>query len=270
MVIVATSDQHLGMDTSDKTSFEKFLDQILLDTTITDFVLLGDVVDMWRRDASGVFLENRTTFDKIASVAENIKVHYVYGNHDYHLRYLKDHAYPFKFCPELPLREDGGKKIRFVHGYQFDDLMKNAKPLLDALCRVMSDDIGNCESVVWAILTRDWSAQHYFTSLRSEKRRIRKSVKALLQKPEVRLAGGTLDDIEKEACTRVKPGEILVFGHTHVPFINESGTVVNTGCWVKDAPVHNTYVRLDADGPRLFEFRKGDITEKVRRRIGGR
>ena len=269
MVIVATSDQHLGMDTSDKTSFEKFLDQILLDTTITDFVLLGDVVDMWRRDASGVFLENREIFDKIASIAKDISVHYVYGNHDYHLRYLKDHAYPFKFRPELPLHKYG-RKYKFVHGCQFDDLMKKAKPLLDALCRVMSDDMGNWESVVWAMLTRDPSDREYFSYPISEKREILEKVKELLQKPEVRLAGRTLDAIEKEACNCVDPDEILVFGHTHVPFINESGTVVNTGCWVKDAPIHNTYVRLDADGPRLFEFRKGDITEKVRRLIGGR
>ena len=265
MVIVATSDQHLGSDTSNQSSFEEFLDQIIrTDTTITDFVLLGDVVDMWRRDASGVFLENRKIFENILSLPKNIKVHYVYGNHDYHLRYLKDHAYPFKFVDELPLTEDG-RNYRFVHGCQFDDLMKKAKPLLDPLCRVMSDDMGNYESALWAMLTRDPSDREYFSYPISEKREILEKVKELLQKPEVRLAGRTLDAIEKEACNCVDPDEILVFGHTHVPFINESGTVVNTGCWVKDAPVHNTYVRLDADGPRLFEFGKGEITEKVRR-----
>jgi len=264
MVIVAASDQHLGYNRSDKSSFEAFLYQIRADTTITDFVLLGDVVDMWRRDASGVFLENREIFDKIASIAKDIKVHYVYGNHDYHLRYLKDHAYPFKFRPELTLPGDG-RKYRFVHGCQFDGLMKKAKPLLDALCRVMSDDMGNWESVVWAMLTRDPSDLEYFSYPISEKREILEKVKELLQKPEKRFAGRTLDAIEKEACDCVDPGEILVFGHTHVPFINKSGTVVNTGCWVKDAPIHNTYVRLDADGPKLFEFGKGEITEKVRR-----
>jgi hypothetical protein len=46
MVIVAASDQHLGTDTLNKSSFEAFLDQIRVDTTITDFVLLGDVVDI--------------------------------------------------------------------------------------------------------------------------------------------------------------------------------------------------------------------------------
>ncbi len=52
------SDQHLGYENSDKKSFNQFLDSLLNEREVTDLVLLGDVVDMWRRDASGVFLEN--------------------------------------------------------------------------------------------------------------------------------------------------------------------------------------------------------------------
>jgi UDP-2,3-diacylglucosamine pyrophosphatase LpxH len=259
MVIVATSDQHLGSDTSNKPSFEKFLDQIRADSTVTDFVLLGDVVDMWRRDASGVFLENRTTFDLIASLTENVKVHYVYGNHDYHLRYLQDHSYPFKFKDRLTLSEDG-RNYRFVHGYQFDSLQLDK--VSDVLCRVMSDDLGDIESVVWAMLTRDLSDLEYFSYPISEKREILEKVEEILQKPEKRFAI-TSGAIMKEACSKVEPGEILVFGHTHVPFINKSETVVNTGSWVKEAPIHNTYVRLEAEGPRLFKFGKGEITKRV-------
>ena len=134
---------------------------------------------------------------------------------------------------------------------------------------MMSDEMGDFESGVWAMLTRDLSDLEYFSYPISEKREILGKVEELLQKPEVRLAV-TSGAIMKEACSKVEPGEIMVFGHTHVPFINESGTVVNTGCWVNDAPIHNTYVRLDADGPRLFEFGKGEITERVRRCVGGR
>jgi len=266
MVIVATSDQHLGSDRSDKSSFDGFLDQILADTTITHFVLLGDVVDMWRRDASGVFLENREIFDKIALIAEKIKVHYVYGNHDYHLGYLKDHAYPFEFVEDLPLTVDG-RNYRFEHGHRFDNLQDER--LMEALCRVMSDEIGGFESEVWEILTKKEGSLHNVYPFIFDKRSNRQLVQELLRKPKDRVTV-TTDDIQKKACSYVKPGEILVFGHTHVPFINEKGTVVNTGCWMMDEPIHNTYVRLDADGPRLFEFRKGDITEKVRRQIGGR
>ena len=59
IVIIATSDQHLGYKNSDKIAFNLFLDYLQDADNVTHFVLLGDVVDMWRRDASGVFLENR-------------------------------------------------------------------------------------------------------------------------------------------------------------------------------------------------------------------
>ena len=261
MVIVATSDQHLGSDTSNQSSFEEFLDQIVrTDTTITDFVLLGDVVDMWRRDASGVFLENRKIFENILSLPKNIKVHYVYGNHDYHLRHLKDHSYPFEFKECLPLFKHG-RKYRFEHGHRFDNLQDER--LMEALCRVMSDEIGGFESEVWEILTKKEGSLHNVYPFIFDKRSNRQLVQELLRKPKDRVTV-TTDDIQKKACSDVKPGEILVFGHTHVPFINEKGTVVNTGCWMMDEPIHNTYVRLDADGPRLFEFDKGEITKRVK------
>jgi len=266
MVIIAVSDQHLGYnlsdkEKSDKDSFNAFLDSKMWDDPeITDLVLLGDVVDMWRRDASGVFLENRDTFDKIASLPKRVTVHYVAGNHDFHVLQLKDHSYPFNFVNTLRLSE-GNLHYNFVHGYQFDKLQQ--KRLMEALCRRMSDTAGNFESGVWATLTRDWSDLEYFLSLFFKKASIRKSVEKLQLKPEERLVG-TREEVENLARTSTPPGEVLVFGHTHNPFINESATVVNTGCWVTDAPIYNTYARLDASGPRIFIFEGREITERVK------
>ena len=73
----------------------------------------------------------------------------------------------------------------------------------------------------------------------------------------------TYKEVEKRACSSVKPSEILVFGHTHRPFINKKENVVNTGSWVTDSPVHNTFVELANGKPRLFVFDKGEITERV-------
>jgi UDP-2,3-diacylglucosamine pyrophosphatase LpxH len=277
MVIVAASDQHLGYDKADKPAFHKFLDQIDDDPSVTHLVLLGDVVDMWRRDASGVFLENRDTFDKIASLQKKIHVHYVAGNHDFHVNKLKGNHYPFNFIHDdckgindsapvndcLLLSEDG-RNYRFVHGHQFDH--QQFEPWMEALCRTMSDTVGDFESGIWAMLTRDWTDLHYFLSKFFEKRSIRKNIEGLQEKPEKRLAN-TLDAIEREACSHVKKGEILVFGHTHHPFINKNESVVNTGSWVKDALEvdysYNTYVRLEATGPKLFVLDKGEITERI-------
>jgi predicted phosphodiesterase len=54
----------------------------------------------------------------------------------------------------------------------------------------------------------------------------------------------------------------LVFGHTHRPFVNTSENVINTGSWVTDAPVHNTYVRIDAGRPRLYVYGGSEITQR--------
>jgi UDP-2,3-diacylglucosamine pyrophosphatase LpxH len=256
MVIVATSDQHLGYEDSDKTAFNSFLDQVRTDPSITQFVMLGDVIDMWRRDASGVFLENRETFNKILSLPPEIQVHYVCGNHDFHLRELKDHGYPFNFTDSLKLSEDG-RNYRFVHGYQFDD--QQIEVLMEALCRTMSDTAGTFESNLWTTLPRDWINRNplprNWTTLDL------RNFESLKIRPEERLAE-TLNAIERKACASVKPGEVLVFGHTHAPFINKAGTVVNTGSWVKGAAVYNTYVRLEAGGPRLFVFGGKEITDR--------
>ena len=46
LAIIAVSDQHLGMENVEKASFNRFLDELGKDSSVTDLVLLGDVVDM--------------------------------------------------------------------------------------------------------------------------------------------------------------------------------------------------------------------------------
>jgi predicted phosphodiesterase len=82
------------------------------------------------------------------------------------------------------------------------------------------------------------------------------------QSPEIRLSK-ILGDVEHRACSRIKNGEILVFGHTHHPFINKAENVVNSGCWVTDSSVHNTVVELSGGKPRLAIFEGREITERI-------
>jgi UDP-2,3-diacylglucosamine pyrophosphatase LpxH len=259
MAIVVVSDQHLGYENSDKGAFNGFLDSLQGDSSVTALVLLGDVVDMWRRDASGVFLENGDTMDKVYSLMRSMKVYYVAGNHDFHVLQLQAHAYPFNFIRNLTLTE-GGITYRFLHGYEFDRLQ--AEPFMEALCRVMDDGAGDFENGVWAQISRDWTDLEYFFSVFSRKERIRRTTDKLQQAPEMRLKE-TLNEVEKLACSSVRDGEILVFGHTHRPFINVKGNVANSGSWVKDAPVHNTYVRLEGGKPRLFMYGGEEILDRV-------
>jgi len=57
LAIIAVSDLHIGFYASNKAAFIRFLGKLQSDPNVTDLVLLGDIVDMRRRDSSGVFLE---------------------------------------------------------------------------------------------------------------------------------------------------------------------------------------------------------------------
>ena len=228
--LIIVSDIHLGYKKADKDSFNRFLDSLQSDTETTDLVLLGDIVDMWRRDAAGVFLENWDIVQKIISLKQKMRVHYVAGNHDYHVLHMKGHSYPFSFTKNLKFT-DGDHTYTICHGYEFDPQQKTA--LMEALCHVMYDK------------TEEFT-----------------DIFGVTKSPEKRLSQ-ILGEVEHRACSTVKNGEILVFGHTHHPFINEAETVVNSGCWVADSPVYNTVVELSGGKPRLSIFEGREITERI-------
>jgi UDP-2,3-diacylglucosamine pyrophosphatase LpxH len=259
MKVVVTSDQHLGYANADKTAFNAFLDKLSQESDVTHLVLLGDVVDMWRRDASGVFLEHHDTVTKLLNLkSKGVQIFYVAGNHDYHVLDLTNPAYPFKFLKELNLT-DGPVTYRFVHGYEFDPEQK--VPFMAFLCRVMSDTGGALESNLWV----DFHSANTILSKMDPsfiKTDLAKVAQRLHQRPEDRLKE-SLNKINLTACKDAKPGEVLIFGHTHVPFINKTENVANTGSWVKDAATHNTYVELTGGKPRLFVFGGQEITERT-------
>lgn len=257
--VVVTSDQHLGYANADKTAFNAFLDNLSQESDVTHMVLLGDVVDMWRRDAAGVFLESHDTVDKILNLkSKGVQVFYVAGNHDYHVLDLHNPAYPLEFTNELNLT-DGPVNYRFVHGYQFDPEQK--MPFMAFLCRVMSDQGGALESHLWTDFN---SLNNIFSKMEPSfmKADLAAIMERLKRRPEDRLKD-SLGKINLTACNAVKPGEVLIFGHTHVPFINKAENVANTGSWVKDAAIYNTYVELSDGKPRLFVFGGREITDRL-------
>ncbi len=228
--IIIVSDVHLGYQNTDKESFKKFLENLQTDEETTDLVLLGDIVDMWRRDASGVFLEHTDIIQQLINLKQKMRIHYVAGNHDYHVLQLRGHAYPFNFTKNLKFI-DGNITYNILHGYEFDKQQKS--PIMEALCHVMYDPIENF--------------MDFFD---------------LTQIPETRLSH-SLDDIERRACSTAKEKEILVFGHTHHPFINKEENIANSGSWVIDSPIHNTIVELSCGKPKLSVFGEREITERI-------
>jgi UDP-2,3-diacylglucosamine pyrophosphatase LpxH len=267
--IVVVSDVHLGSQTSDVASFNSFLLSLHDDPELTDLVLLGDIVDMWRRDASGVFLENMETVQIIKDLQKQIKVHWVAGNHDYHVLKLKNRAshyhYPFEFSKTLQIA-DGDHSYLFMHGYEFEygRALKIIRPSMDILCHFMSDVDGIGEEKLWNSLRRKVLDLHYTVFSQGLERRLKRMPRSLNDGPEERLKDKKLEVVEKRAydTVRGRPNHILIFGHTHHPFVGKHECLVNTGSWVTDSPVHNTYVVLQNGRPRLLVFGGGEIMER--------
>ncbi len=258
-VLVAT-DQHLGYEHSNAGDFSDFLDSLLKRSDFGTFVMLGDFVDMWRRDVSGLFLESNGIVKKLLDLTSTRSVYFIVGNHDYHLRKLLDHDYPFEFLESLHPLDAGTIRYRFVHGWEFDHAQHPA--VMDLLCYNLSDEAGQDRSEMW---TRLHGLEGELKDLFDFHGGPEGYISHLLQTPEVRLPQ-FLTDVERSAYSSVNEGEILVFGHTHRPFVSKDNKLVNAGSWVSDAPVHNTFVELDGGQIRLFVFdSKGatEITERI-------
>lgn len=247
------------METVDKPAFNRFLDDLQGDSSVTDLVLLGDVVDMWRRDAAGVFLENKDTFDKVLNLKRKMRVHYIAGNHDYHVLKLQGHAYPIEFLRDLTLSENNTNYV-FKHGYEFDKMQR--EHFMESLCHAMSDAKGERDNNIWAALGRDKGDIGYAFAVIFRRAQLQQQAALLLLDPEERL-GEEMNRVEKRAQASIKPGEVLIFGHTHRPFINKEENLANTGSWITNSPVHNTYVRLENGKPRLFVYGGEEIKERI-------
>jgi UDP-2,3-diacylglucosamine pyrophosphatase LpxH len=267
--VVVVSDVHLGSENSEKESFNEFLASLHADEELTDLVLLGDIVEMWHRDASGVFLENMDTMILLKELQKRITVHWVVGNHDYHLLKLKNRAphynYPFEFKEKLEL-VDGDHTYRFMHGYEFEygNETKFIRPILELLCHVMSDSDGVPKDDLWATLTRKMSnIQYSIIAERGNGGNLKITTGSIADRPEIRLKN-RIEAIELIAYDEVhdRPGHILIFGHTHTPFICRGENLVNTGSWDKDSIPHKTYVVLQNGRPRLFVYGGEEITER--------
>ncbi|HUU76021.1 MAG TPA: metallophosphoesterase, partial [Methanoregulaceae archaeon] len=117
-MIIAVSDIHLGTESSNRSDFLSFLNSCDKEA-IDHLVLLGDIMDFWRRNNAGVVAEkkNGEILDKIARLNAG-KVHYVIGNHDYSLLKFSERygdVYPFGITKSLRL-EENGQPYYFIHG----------------------------------------------------------------------------------------------------------------------------------------------------------
>lgn len=254
-MITVVSDIHFGFDRCNKGTFERFLDTYNF-ADVDHLVLLGDVLDFWRRNNALVVRENEEILDKLSNLNAG-SIHYVVGNHDYYLLRLNDRYagnYPFTVSKFLRL-EDGGKKFYFIHGYELE-VLANLEPLsiesYEKFCEKMcftEDVLGWWASHLWDIIEKRgsvWAQIGMMKKAPNERKDIDKVYNLAVSKAAYILLG-------------MKQNEAFVYGHTHRPFINKEGTVANTGSWVDEPGLskeyHNSYVEISDGQMKLKYFR---------------
>ena len=130
----------------------------------------------------------------------------------------------------------------FKHGYEFDS--EQWPPLMELLCDNTSDEAGQVRSDIWDQLTSSGQTLDSIKDLIELHFSKEKYLQNLLTPPKDRLST-TFGEVEKKAAQSVQDGQLLVFGHTHRPYVSPTQNLVNTGSWVKDEEIFNTYVELD-------------------------
>ena len=181
-MIVVVSDVHLGYDQSDQNSFNNFIDSELTKLNMNDhLVLLGDVLDFWRKNCVDATVEYETDtsksivkstnnegiiMKKLYELQKKTKVNYIIGNHDYSILYFSKRAdnpsfhFPFPVSRNLHLSVEGSdKKFFFIHGYEFEVLanfpfltIEEYEKICQHLCDVRETTIGRIESTLWSAL----------------------------------------------------------------------------------------------------------------------
>ncbi len=254
-MIVVISDVHLGFAKSNRESFREFLDRCMA-FEIEHFVILGDLMDFWRANNARVIIDNQDILGLIGGLnAKNI--YYIPGNHDYYVHKLADRNrdfYPFRVSKRLRLT-DGEQIFNFTHGYELE-VLANLEPMTVETYERWSERMCFSERITGGIATRLWDM--------IENRNEDSNKAVYMRKPPYERGG--FDKVRDLATSKgvymvlgMKPGENLVYGHTHRPFINEEKTVANTGSWVDEGPVdrpRNTYVTIEDGRMELKVFDK--------------
>jgi UDP-2,3-diacylglucosamine pyrophosphatase LpxH len=261
---IAVSDVHLGIEYSNKSKFIDFLDN--LGDDVDHLVLLGDILDFWRRDPVGVLLENINIIQKLISLEQEINVSYVVGNHDFHLIQFPQSYFGVKFDLKHDLSlEYGGTKYRFIHGYQLENrqfgTLKNYETFADALC-MAGDDVGKAADMIWEKIGEGGESildkvKNFFINIFPSKTPqkgslpwIRERIVEIMLEPEERMMR-KYEEYAIELVNEKYKGEFLIYGHSHQPYVKTELNLANTGSWVKAS---SDYLEIDESGVVLKSY----------------
>jgi len=270
-MIIVVSDVHLAERDDRKTKkddnkFLEFLSYISEDKLQDggELVLLGDILDLWRRDYVNAMMESKPIISKLMEMKERVKIHYLAGNHDFHILRMSEiygNNYPFRVAKELRLTE-AGRSYMFIHGYQLEVLanpyyksMSAYETFAEGLC-LAGDETGNAADKLWETYGRSQSALEGLKRLPAD---IKGAIDSMFNPPANRLvrARSKIDQIATSSARSFYLGmdkdETLVFGHTHEPFPLDNGAI-NTGSWKKSPCTEYNYLEIDGGSADLKSF----------------
>ncbi len=249
---IVISDVHLGTELSDRDSFIDFIEN--LESDVDHFVLLGDILDFWRRDPVGVLLENIDVIQKLMSLEPDISVSYVLGNHDFHLiRFPKSYFNSvFDLNYDLSLRY-GETTYRFIHGYQLECMRFGTLEAYELFANEMceaGDDFGRVADTVWNGISGGEKVLDRIGNIISRPNWVSELVGGAAAPPDER----DLKKLERYATqltAETYAGEFLIYGHTHEPFVKMDKNIANTGSWVGGS---SDYLEIDKHGVTLKSY----------------
>ncbi|MFW9961690.1 MAG: metallophosphoesterase [Candidatus Thorarchaeota archaeon] len=163
-MLVAVSDIHLGDRASNRTGFLDFIEQYLKPNArdISEVYLLGDILDLWRRNSFSVIRDNLEILKSICSLG--FQVYYIVGNHDFVMTDVSGdegindiHStlrngianLTFSFSHRIT---NAGKRFRFIHGHQVDYWY--SLPFYETFCRAMCHvhESSSTQSNLWELI----------------------------------------------------------------------------------------------------------------------
>lgn len=273
-MIISLSDVHLGIEESNRKEFLEFLDFTKEELRPDDFVLNGDIEDLWRRGLRTCTRENYDVFSKFEQLqGEGIRLHYVLGNHDWYARHDSEYGrkdfFDTNYTDRLRL-EESGKTYEFQHGHQFDPTQD--KFYFDFLAYVSNDPVGEGFDEAWRAFKRTEKyaeeienyLERFVDWIKGEKGRKKRKFKERLS--EMDKAAKVLENWDSQIRRALeyvegkKEIDVEGVGHTHQYFLSEGENLVNSGSWVNDSPP-NTLMLTEKGNPHVVKYENDEIYE---------
>lgn len=240
---VVMGDIHLYYDKTEVEKIEEVVDSLLEDPPDT-LVLGGDIYELWRRDLAGVMWGSDWFTQAMRELQDaGTRVEYVVGNHDeWMIRHTMDAIeYPFGVSMDYWF-SSGGEDFFVTHGHKYEPLYNP-----------VSNDILS--------ITNDW-----FGSIAGRLWENRPAPGNLLEQGFLAAAGPGASYLDPEHASKsawrrdlihagieAESGEESwgIYGHTHVPFIDDERKLANWGSFTDGRA---TYIEVEDGDIELIDL----------------